>query len=135
MAAVTSTATAAEAASLRQSAAAAVHTSNHVYVQSDEHAWVPARLLESSGGGSLTATVSIPVYATQGHIQSDGGRAALRLETSTIELKDYPSGALPLQNVDEEGRLLEVQDMVDLPFLHEVCVCVSFVLYCTVLCC
>jgi hypothetical protein len=39
---------------------------------------------------------------------------------------------LPLQNVNSEGELQVVEDMVDLPFLHEVCelkkmICVFFV--------
>ena len=43
-----------------------------------------------------------------------------RHEKMTVEMKDYPNSALPLQNVDEHGNLNEVEDMVDLPFLHEV---------------
>ena len=99
-------------------AAAAVNTSNHVYIRSTDYAWVPARLLESDG--ATTATVSVPLYASEQDIQSDGGRGARRSETRSVQLADYPSGALLLQNVDEEGHLREVQDMVDLPFLHEV---------------
>jgi len=95
----------------------AINTSNHVYVRSKEYAWVPARLLEAVG---TTATVSIPHYKDEQSIQSDGGRGAKRFEKATVELSDYPAGALLLQNVDEEGHLKEVEDMVDLPFLHEV---------------
>lgn len=107
---------ASEAANL----AAAVNTSNHVYVKSDDYAWVPARLLETNFDAG-TATVSIPHYKTEQAIQSDGGRAAKGSERKTIQLKDYPCQALLLQNVDEQGNLKEVEDMVDLPYLHEVC--------------
>lgn len=106
-----------------------VKTSNHVYVKSDEHAWVPARLLESDGE---KATVSIPQYKNEQAIQSDGGRGSKSSNKVVVDLKDYPTRTLYLQNVDEEGNLREVEDMVDLPFLHEVgstySKCLSFVL-------
>ena len=44
----------------------------------------------------------------------------MSFETQTIQLKDYPHNTLLLQNVDEEGQLNQVEDMVDLAFLHEV---------------
>lgn len=99
-----------------------VKTSNHVYVKSTEYAWVPARLLESDGD---KATVSIPQYKGEQAIQSDGGRGSKTSSKVVVELKDYPTRALYLQNVDEEGNLREVEDMVDLPFLHEVCAAFS----------
>jgi hypothetical protein len=64
--------------------------------------------------------LSIPQSATEQAITSDGGRTAKRLEKQLHDLSPYPNHALPLQNVDTEGRLKEVEDMVDLPFLHEV---------------
>jgi len=76
-------------------------TSNHVYVHSEEHKWIPATLLRTDGE---TATVRIT-----------GDKAEEK-----IKLADYPNKVLPLQNVDEDGKLNEVEDMVDLPFLHEV---------------
>ena len=102
-------------------AEAAVNTSksNHVYVKSRDFAWVPARVLETDDT-TATAVVSVPVYKDEQAIQSDGGRGAMKSETTTVHLADYPSGALLLQNVDEEGHLRQVDDMVDLPFLHEV---------------
>lgn len=101
-------------------AAASTNTSNHVYIKSEEYAWVPARLLETNGG---KAEVSVPQYKDENTLQSDGGRAAVRFEKKTVDLSDYPNGALLLQNVDEEGCLNEMEDMVDLPFLHEVRKC------------
>lgn len=103
--------------SLRSDAAAGVNTSNHVYVRSDEYAWVPARLLECDS--AMKATVSVVCYKTEEAILTDAGASKKTLQI--VSLTDYPNQALPLQNVDEEGRLRTVQDMVDLPFLHEVC--------------
>jgi len=82
-----------------------------------ELAWVPARLIEQSGD---KATVSIPTYADQASILSDGGKGAQSWREETIKLKHYPGQTLPMQNVDKAGVLIEKEDMVDLPFLHEV---------------
>ena len=93
------------------------NTSNHVYIQSKDHAWVPARLLETSGD---EAKVSVPNYKDEQSMQSDGGRGARGTTPMTVKLSTYPNKALPLQNVNEDGTLKEHEDMVDLPFLHEV---------------
>ncbi|VEU39398.1 unnamed protein product [Pseudo-nitzschia multistriata] len=87
-----------------------------VYIRDDEHAWVPARVVESDG---TTAKVAVPQYACEEEITSDGGKAATGFKTAEVKLKDYHSGVLPLQNVNESGTLIEVNDMVDLPYLHE----------------
>ena len=93
-----------------------VATSNHVYVKHDEYAWIPARLLEIEGD---KATVSIAEIQDENDIHNI--HTSNKLQTlQTIELKDYENQNLPLQNVDEDGRLRIVQDMVDLPYLHEV---------------
>lgn len=97
--------------------AAEVGTSNNVYVLSEDYGWVPARVIEST---DTEATVSIPQYKDEQSIQSDGGRLAEGSDRKTIKLNAYPNKALPLQNVDERGVIKEVEDMVDLPFLHEV---------------
>lgn len=98
---------------------ASATTSNHVYVRSKEFAWVPARLVEVRENEE--AVVQIHRYRNEHAIVSDGGRSAVRgSEQTIVQLTDYPNKALPLQNVSEEGVLNEVQDMVDLPFLHEV---------------
>lgn len=93
-------------------------TSNHVYVLDEEHAWVPARVLGHSSNDK-TVTVSIPVYKNEQAIQSDGGQNAKKFDRKDIVLSNYSGNHLPLQNVDEHGCLKEVEDMVDLPFLHE----------------
>jgi hypothetical protein len=96
-----------------------IKTSNHVYIQHPQFSWIPARVLETNSE-KQTALLSIPTYKEEQSIISDGGRTAKRFEKQEITLTSYPNGAMPLQNVDFEGRLKEVQDMVDLPFLHEV---------------
>jgi hypothetical protein len=92
-------------------------TSNYVYVQSEEYSWVPARVIEWK---EKEAVVSIPQYKDEDAIQSDGGKHAKGEVSQTIKLNSYPGKTLPLQNVTEEGMLKEVEDMVDLAFLHEV---------------
>ena len=93
-------------------------TSNHVYVLSEDYSWVPARVVEYK---DKEVIVSIPQYKEEDAIASDGGRSAKGKQTTqTIDLTTYPNKSLPLQNVDEQGLLQEVEDMVDLPFLHEV---------------
>lgn len=92
-------------------------TSNNVYILDKEFAWIPARVLEQSGD---TAKVSIPVYASEAAILSDGGKGAKSWKEDTVKLKHYPGKALPLQNVNNAGELQEKEDMVELPFLHEV---------------
>lgn len=92
-------------------------TSNNVYVMDKELAWVPARLLDLQGD---KATVSIPSYPDEGSILNDGGKGATKWREETIKLKNYPGQTLPMANVDKGGVLVEKEDMVDLPFLHEV---------------
>lgn len=114
-----------------------IDTSNYIYVKSVEHSWVPAKLLERHSSSDadennnkdknkaalkLFATVSIPQYKDEAAIQSDAGRTAKKHEKQVINLNssEYANQSFPLQNVDENGQLKEVEDMVDLPFLHEV---------------
>lgn len=92
-------------------------TSNHVYVHSQDHSWVPARVVEYQEGAVV---VSIPRFKNQDLICSSGGSSSSTSDSETIQLKHYTNQQLPLQNVNENGVLAEVEDMVDLPFLHEV---------------
>ena len=103
-------------------AAVAATTSNHVYIHSTEHGWIPARVLEMQDDGKK-AKVSVPIYRSEAAIQSDGGKKAKTFETRVVDLNEYTNKTLLLQNVDEDGRLNQVEDMVDLPFLHEVRCC------------
>lgn len=107
--------------------------SNHVYILDPEHSWIPAqvttRTKSSSSDNDATAVapiihVSVPQYKSEQAIQCDGGRTARSFKKMEIDLAKhsalYPSLHLPLQNVNNEGELEVVEDMVDLPFLHEV---------------
>ena len=94
-------------------------TSNFVYLRSNDHAWIPAKVLEQADG-SDQVVVKIPIYKNEKLIVSDGGKSAQRFKKAAVPLHDYPNQALPLQNVDENGKLVVVDDMVDLAFLHEV---------------
>lgn len=90
-----------------------------VYVRSDENCWVPALQLKTYNG---KATVSVPVFKTEQNMLGCGkaSRKQRYNENQIVELKHYPGGALPLQNVDSNGSLQDFKDMVDLPFMHEV---------------
>ena len=101
---------------MSKKAGSAEATSSGVYVLDKEFAWVPARLIEQSGD---KATVSIPTYADEASILTDGGKGAKSWREETVSLKHYPGKTLPLQNM-KNGQLNEKEDMVDLPFLHEV---------------
>eukprot|EP00529_Nitzschia_sp_RCC80_P002676 CAMPEP_0113502094 /NCGR_PEP_ID=MMETSP0014_2-20120614/33347_1 /TAXON_ID=2857 /ORGANISM="Nitzschia sp." /LENGTH=1686 /DNA_ID=CAMNT_0000396811 /DNA_START=191 /DNA_END=5250 /DNA_ORIENTATION=+ /assembly_acc=CAM_ASM_000159 len=96
---------------------------NYVYILDKEFSWVPAMVTERIN--ETTMNLSIPKYKTEQAILCDGGRTASRFEKQTIDLNDpktvalYPNKHLPLQNVNHEGELQVVEDMVDLPFLHE----------------
>jgi len=96
-------------------------TSKRVYIKSDDYGWVPAKLVKRNDADG-TATVSVRNYTDENRINSDGDRPSKYVKGSSevvVELSDYESSILPLQNVDEDGVLNEVPDMVDLPFLHE----------------
>lgn len=106
-------------ASFDEAARVNARTSNYVYIRSQEYSWIPARLISTSDDAT-NATVNVPQYKDEQSIQSDGGRSAKRSSQQIVKLDDYPNRALLLQNVDEKGQLIQVEDMVDLPFLHEV---------------
>jgi len=102
------------------SQAKSVGTSNNAYVLSKEYAWIPARVISTSGDKAI---VSIRKYKDEQSIQSGptiskSGKPVAG-EQLEIKLSEYPFKALPLQNVDQDGKLQEVEDMVDLSFLHE----------------
>jgi hypothetical protein len=89
-----------------------IATGTPVYIRSDSGklCWAPALQLETYNG---RATVSI---AEQGVVAI----GCADHKKITIDLKDYPGNALPIQNVDSNGDLEDYKDMVDLPFMHEV---------------
>jgi len=82
-----------------------------VFVKDKQYGWLPARLLETKGD---KAEISLAQYSNEGDIQI-GGKDCPKWVDKTISLKDYKEsgGTLPLQNK------VVLEDMVDLPFLHE----------------
>jgi len=90
--------------------------SSFVFLKDPEYAWIPAKLIRSSGN---VADVEIPEYADEQSTICDGGRSAKKMIDAEVDLSDYNQGVLPMQNVDEHGRMKCYPDMVELPFLHE----------------
>ena len=60
----------------------------------------------------------------------NGKAAKGKFESRKVDLKDYDNGVLPLQNVDSNGALNEVADMVKLPYLHEVSTFLNISFHC-----
>jgi hypothetical protein len=93
-------------------------SNSHVFIRDEEYGWRPAVQEKISGGKAI---VTVLDYPSEQAMACDGGRAAKKGgEKREINLKDYPSGVLPLQNVDANGSLIPFEDMVKLPYLHEV---------------
>lgn len=90
-----------------------------VYIRSADHTWVPALQLKVHHGKAI---VAVPKFKNeQEMVDCAKGPKSLRFENNaTVCLADYPSGVLPMQNVDSAGNLEDYMDMVDLPFMHEV---------------
>jgi hypothetical protein len=91
--------------------------SAYVFLKDPDYAWIPAKLLRSSGN---VADVQIPEYPDEQATICDGGKSAKKMIDAEVDLTDYNRGVLPMQNVDENGRMRTYSDMVELPFLHEV---------------
>mmetsp|Transcript_4568 Transcript_4568/g.5947 ORF Transcript_4568/g.5947 Transcript_4568/m.5947 type:complete len:1238 (+) Transcript_4568:41-3754(+) len=108
------------------------NTSNRVYIASSEYGWLPAKI-KSTDASTKKATVEVKDYeddlsipacevslvANPTAAQKRRGQKTVPSKQMEIDLKEYNDGVLPLQNVDEDGKLIEVHDMVDLSFLHE----------------
>ena len=89
----------------------------YVFLKDPEFAWIPAKLQDMSG---KTADVQIPQYKDEQSTVCDGGKTASSWIEAEVDLSDYNKGVLPMQNVDEHGKMRCFPDMVELPFLHEV---------------
>lgn len=98
-----------------------------VFIRDPEYAWIPCI---KKGDDGKKAQVSVPQYPDEQSIICDGGQSAKKFEDEEVALKEYNRGVLPMQNVNASGDLRPFADMVELPFLHEVCslVSVSFLL-------
>ena len=90
----------------------------YVFIRDPEYAWIPA-IKESST--DKAAQVRVPQYPSEQLTICDGGASAKGWEDEEVPLKEYNRGVLPMQNVDQNGFLKMYPDMVNLPFLHEVC--------------
>lgn len=89
---------------------------SYVFLKDPDYAWIPAKLIRSSGN---VADVQIPQYSDEQNTVCDGGKSAKKTIDAEVDLTDYNRGVLPMQNVDEHGRMKTYPDMVELPFLHE----------------
>ena len=87
----------------------------YVYVKDPKYHWIPGLLVETTKD---TATVSVAQYEKESEISGGSSSSSKRTSNITVRLKDYPNGALPLQNV-KDGKVKEVRDMIELGFLHE----------------
>jgi hypothetical protein len=88
-----------------------------VFLKDPENAWIPAKMIRNNG---KTADVEIPLYNDEMSTICDGGKSAKKWVDAEVDLSDYNKGVLPMQNVDESGKMTCFEDMVNLPFLHEV---------------
>jgi myosin-5 len=105
------------------------NTSNRVYISSQEFGWLPAKVIGTSAGTKVKVSVqdyadddAIPVCEVSGKLAAGGGirRKPASPKEIEVDMATYTDGGvLPLQNVDAQGRLKVVPDMVDLSFLHE----------------
>lgn len=108
------------------------NTTNRVYITSDDFGWVPAKLISTSGKKAKVEVkdyeddTSIPACEVSCAINPTAAqkkRGVKNIPSKEVEVDlssiVYNEGVLPLQNVDEDGKLIEVEDMVDLSFLHE----------------
>lgn len=90
-----------------------------VYLRSAENVWVPALQLKTHDG---KATVALPKFKNEQTMMncSKASKTFKYHDNQIVDLSEYPTGHLPMQNVDQNGNLEEYKDMVDLPFMHEV---------------
>ena len=90
----------------------------YVYVRHPEYAWVPGRVLNSDG---KTATVAVQKFKNEDEmLVNTANTSGLSIQEQKVNLKEYENGVLPMQNVDDRGKLSVFEDMVNLPYLHEV---------------
>ena len=95
---------------------------HNVYVRSEDHGWVPGRVIHIDKDAQ-EAVVEISQFEDEQAMMSCTsavGEAATKKETYSVDLKAYDGGVLPLQNTDDRGLLMDYEDMVDMPYLHEV---------------
>ena len=75
-------------------------------------------MLKSDG---KTATVVVQKYKDEQEMIANSPKTTgITVENIEVNLKDYENGVLPMQNADDRGKLGDYEDMVNLPYLHEV---------------
>jgi hypothetical protein len=88
-----------------------------VYVRSEDHGWVPARVVRMHDE-QQEAVVAIDRCDDEQEMLLCG--TGKEVNTFTVSLKSYFGNVLPLQNTGDRGELKEYEDMADLMYLHEV---------------
>lgn len=88
-------------------------SSSLVYVADSMHGWLPAKVASIDDEKGCCDVIVAATDSKGDFDKSD------KKETRTVKLSDYSNGVLPLQNVDENGNNLIVEDVCDLPSLHE----------------
>ena len=88
-----------------------------VYVRDEESAWAPALQVHSNGNKAIVVR---PIYKTEQQMLQCGDKQKYS-KKETMDLSGYPNNVLPMQNVDASGNLEDYKDMVQLPYMHEVC--------------
>ena len=91
---------------------------SYVFIRDPKYAWVPAI---KEGQNDKKAQVRVPQYPDEQSFVCDAGASSKKWQNEEVPLKDYNRGVLPMQNVNASGNLVSYPDMVNLPFLHEVC--------------
>jgi len=100
-----------------------------VYVASSDYSWIPASIVNYDPKTRLArveiihndhlneATLGVKTYATDASLQDDGKDEG---QKAILEIPNASSSTLPLPNLDKTGQaIMAMDDMVDLPFLHE----------------
>jgi hypothetical protein len=82
-----------------------------VYLRNADNCWVPALQLKTHNG---KATVSLPKFKSEKDmlVCQKASKTFKYGDNEVVDLKDYPNGVLPMQNVDGNGNLEEYKDMV-----------------------
>jgi hypothetical protein len=88
-----------------------------VYVRSEDHGWVPARVIRTNEEQQEAVVAIDRCDEEQDMLLCGFGK---EMETFTVDLKAYIGHVLPLQNTDDRGKLKDYEDMADLLYLHEV---------------
>ena len=89
----------------------------YTFVKDDKLAWVPAIIIKQE---CHTVHVKVPEYQGEQSTVCDGGEKAVGWEECMVQLDDYRHQQLPIQNVDENGKMQSFPDMIDFEHLHEV---------------